>query len=72
MLQLQIEFLSITCQIALKRMPQNTIDDKATIGFGNALVPSGNEPLPEQLVTHIYVAICSWPYGVTGPQRVNY
>ena len=27
------------------------------IGSGNGLVPSGNNPLPEPMLTHIYVAI---------------
>ena len=27
------------------------------IGSGNGLVPAGNKPLPEQILTEIYVAI---------------
>ena len=37
------------------------------IGSGKGLVPSGNRPLPEPLLTQI-----SEPYGVTRPKWVNY
>ena len=30
-----------------------TIDDKSTLCSGNGLVPSGNKPLPESMLTHI-------------------
>ena len=33
----------------------------AIIGLGNGLVPSGNKPLPETMLTQIYVAI--WHHG---------
>ena len=36
------------------------------IGSGNGLVPSGNKPLPEPMLTQIIA-----PYGVTGPQWVK-
>ena len=36
------------------------------IGSGNGLVPSGNKPLPEVMLTQILS-----PYGVTRPQWVN-
>ena len=32
-------------------MPQNLADDKSNIGSGNGLVPSGNKPLPEAMLT---------------------
>ena len=36
-------------------MPQYLTDDKS-IGSGNGLVPLGNKPLPEPMLTQIYVA----------------
>ena len=36
------------------------------VGSGNGLVPSGNKPLPEPMLTQTFA-----PYGVTGPQWVN-
>ena len=40
-------------------MPKNTFEDKSVlqIGSGNNLVPSGNKPLPEPMLTETYVAI---------------
>ena len=39
-------------------MTQDLTDDKSTlIQVMNDLVPSGNKPLPEPMLTHIYVAI---------------
>ena len=38
-------------------MPQDLIDD-VNIGSGNGLVPSGNKPLPEPMMSHIYVGKC--------------
>ena len=32
-------------------------DDKVNIGSGNGLVPSGNKPLPELMLTQFYVAM---------------
>ena len=52
---LQIKFVSISTEIALWWIPQNTFDDN--IGSGNGLVPSGSKPLPEPMLTQIYVAI---------------
>ena len=39
-------------------MPWDLTDDKSTvnIGSGNGLVPSGNKPLPEPMLTQISVA----------------
>ena len=34
-------------------MAQDLIDDKSNIGSGNGLVPSGNKPLPEPMLTQI-------------------
>ena len=39
---------------------------KVNIGSGNGLVPSGNKPLPEPMLTQIYVA-----NHATRPQRVK-
>ena len=38
-------------------MPQDLTDDKVDIGSGNGLVPSGNKPLPEPVLTKISNAI---------------
>ena len=39
-------------------MPRNTFDDKSTfVQEKPALVPSDNKPLPEVMLTQIYVAI---------------
>ena len=37
-------------------MPRELIDD-VNIGSGNGLVPSGNKPLPEPMLTQISVAM---------------
>ena len=37
-------------------MPQDLTDDN--IGSGNGLVPSGNKPLPEPVLTKISNVIC--------------
>ena len=37
-----------------------------SIGSGNGLMPSGNKPFPESVLTHIFS-----PYGVTRPQWVK-
>ena len=38
-------------------MPKNTFEDKSVlqIGSGNSVVPSGNKPLPEPMLTETYV-----------------
>ena len=36
----------------------------------NELLPSSTNPLPEPMLTQIYVTICS--YGLTRPQQVNF
>ena len=38
-------------------MPQDPIDD-VNIGLSNGLVPLGNKPLPEPMLTQIYVTKC--------------
>ena len=52
-----IDDLCSSCEIVLTWMPQDLTDDKVNIGSGNGLVPSGNKPLPEPMLTQIYVAI---------------
>ena len=44
-------------------MVMDFTDDKSNTVSGNGLVPSGNKPLPEPVLTQIYVA--------TRPQWVN-
>ena len=57
-------FLALaTCEIALKGKPQDFTGDKSTIGSGDGLVPSGNKPLPDPILTHINVAI--WHHQAT-------
>ena len=43
--------------IVLKWMPMDLTDGKSTFCSGNGLVPSGNKPLPEPMLTQISVAI---------------
>ena len=43
-------------------MPMGLIDD-VSIGSGNGLVPSGNKPLAEPMLTQIYVSI--WRHRAT-------
>ena len=52
----EIKFMG-TCEIALRWMSQNTFCDKSCFTSGNGLVPSGNKPLPEPMLTHIYITI---------------
>ena len=53
---LRIDIQSTSCVIGLWWVSRNPIDDKAA-GSGNALVPSGNKLLPEQMLTQMYVTI---------------
>ena len=62
---LQMDNLSITCEIGLRWVPQG-LADHIDIGQGNGLVLSGNKPLPEPMLTQI----CA-QYGITRPQRVK-
>ena len=72
---LQIDILSAPSDIGLSWVPENLTDGKSTlvqvmaglhwwsvnIGSGNGLVPSGNKPLPEPMLTQIFVATwCHW------------
>ena len=43
----------ISYEITVKWMPLDLTD---YIGSGNGLVPSGDKPLPEPMLTQIYVA----------------
>ena len=54
---LYIKFMS-----TLRWLPQNTVD-KVNIGSANSLVPSGTEPLPEPMLSQIYVTI--WYHQAT-------
>ena len=38
-------------------MPQELNDDLVNIGLGDSLVPSGNKPLPEPILTKFYDSI---------------
>ena len=54
--------MSAPFETAIKYMAQNTFDNKPTyIGSDNGLVPSGNKPLPELMLTQMYVAIMASP-----------
>ena len=44
----------VSYKIALRWMPLDLTDD--VIGSGNGLVLSGNKPLPEPMLTQIFVA----------------
>ena len=46
----------ISCEIVLIWMSLDLTDD-VNIGSGNGLVPSGNKPLPEPMLTQISVTI---------------
>ena len=54
---LQIMFMIVSCEIILRRMPLKTFDEKINIYSGNGLVLSGKKPLPEPMLTPIYVTI---------------
>ena len=51
------KFKSTSDEIALRWMPQNTYDEWVNTGLGKGLVLSGNKPLPEPMLTKIFVAI---------------
>ena len=44
--------LSIFCEIALRWMPQGLTNDKSTKDQVIGLVPPGNKPLPEPMLTN--------------------
>ena len=54
---LVIDGWSISCEIALIWMPLGLHWWSVNIGSGNGLVTSGNKPLPEPMLTQIFVAI---------------
>ena len=49
--------LDISSEIALKWTLLGLSDDQVNIGSGNGLVPSGNKPLPEPMLTKVPAAI---------------
>ena len=51
--------MSISSEIALGWMSKKTFDD-VSVGSGNVLVPSGNKPLPDTILTQIFLAL--WHY----------
>ena len=51
-----INILSISYEIALRGMAQDLIDDQP-VGSSSGLVPSGNNPLPEPMLTKMHVTI---------------
>ena len=53
----------ISFEIALRWMPLDIYSWEVNIGLGNGLVPSGNKPLPEPMLTQISVAI--WRHEAT-------
>ena len=61
---LQIVIMSNTCEIALRWMSQNTF------GSSNGLLPSGNKPLREQMLTWIYVTILCHQVKISSWLRV--
>ena len=52
---LWIKLTTISCEIALRWMPENTFVD-FNIGSGNALESSSNKPLSEPILTKFHVA----------------
>ena len=61
-----IDILSIPVNITLEWMPEDFIDGEVNIGSGNGLVPSGNNPLPEPVLTR-----CQIPLGISRPQLIK-
>ena len=60
---LMIDVWAISCEIALMWVSLDFPDDQSTLVQVMALVPSGNKPLPEPMLTQIYVAI--WCHSAT-------
>ena len=56
---LVIDDWGISCEIALTWKPQRLTDD-VNIGSGNGLVPSGNKPLPEPILTQFSRSVAIW------------
>ena len=63
---LQIDILSISCEIALRRMPQNPFDDKSTLVKVMAWCCQATSHYLNQLWPRFMS-----PYGITRPQWVN-
>ena len=57
MVILMIGGRSMSYEVALKWTSLDLTNDKINIGLGNVLVPSGNKPLPDPMLTKIYVAV---------------
>ena len=55
--KLKIDILINSSEIGHRWVPRNPVDDK-TVDSGKGLVPSGNKPLPEPVLTQIYM--CLW------------
>ena len=53
------DILAIACEITLGWMSQDLTDNLVNNCSGNGLVPWGNKPSAEPMLTHIYVSICS-------------
>ena len=51
MLILVIDDWGISCKIAVRWISLDIADDIFNIGSDNGLVPSGNKPLPEPMLT---------------------
>ena len=45
------------CEIALWRMSLDPTDDKPDVDPNNGLVPTQNKPLPEPVLTQLYVVM---------------
>ena len=48
------QFMCTSCEIDVRWLPQKTYGD-VNIGSGNDLVPLGNKPLPEPMLSQTYV-----------------
>ena len=57
MLTLVIDGWGITCKIVLKINVTGANCWSVNIGSGNGLMPPGNKPLPEPMLTEFYVAL---------------
>ena len=55
--QIKNRYLGIPCEIALRRIPQDLVDDIVDISSGDGLVQSGNKPLPEPMPNKFYDVI---------------
>ena len=60
---LVIDGWGISCEIALIWMSLDFTDDQSTFGSGNGLMPLGNKPLPEPMLTQICHHMASWGHN---------